>query len=411
IGVFARPEHPLALFLDDLQWLDAATLDLLEDLLTQTDVRHVLLIGAYRDNEVTAAHPLQRTLEAIRHAGARVQEIVLAPLARDDVGRLIAEALSCDQVRAASLAHLVHEKTAGNPFFAMQFLAALVEEGLLTFDHGAARWVWELTRIHAQGYTDNVVDLMIGKLSRLPVQTQQALQQLACLGNSAASDLLAMIFAEAQEALHSALPEAPRSGLVLHADGAYTFLHDRVQEAAYALIPEATRADAHLRIGRLLVSHTPPEKREEAIFEIVNHLNRGAALITSRDEREQLADLNLMAGKRAKASTAYASALTYLTTGEQLLPDDAWERLHELTFALELQRAECEFVTGELAVADERLIVLSNRGANETEQATVACLRIDLYTMTDLERAPGVGLEYLRRVGIEWPAHPGKEDA
>src|SRR5262249_20344334 len=158
---------------------------------------------------------------------------------------------------------------AGNPFFAMQFLAALVEEGLLTFDHGAARWVWELTRIHAQGYTDNVVDLMVGKLRRLPLKTQQALQQLACLGHSAASALLAMVFAEAQEGLHRALQEALRSGLVLHADGAYTFLHDRVQEAAYALRPEDARAEAHLRIGRRLAAHTPPEQREEAIFEIV----------------------------------------------------------------------------------------------------------------------------------------------
>ena len=202
-----------------------------------------------------------------------------------------------------------------------------------------------------------------------------------------------------------------RAELVTPQEGSYRFIHDRVQEAAYSLIPEESRAETHLRIGRLLVAHTPPEKREEAIFEIVNQLNRGVALITSRDEREQLAELNLIAGKRAKASTAYASALKYLTTGVGLLPDDAWERLHELKFALELHRAECEFVTGELALAEERLIVLSHRGADETEQATVACLRIDLYTMTDVERAVAVGLEYLRRVGIEWPAHPGKKDA
>ena len=182
--------------------------------------------------------------------------------------------------------------------------------------------------------------------------------------------------------------EAIRAELVTPQEDSYRFIHDRVQEAAYSLIPEESRAETHLGIGRLLVAHTPPEKREEAIFEIVNQLNRGVALITSRDEREQLAELNLIAGKRAKASTAYASALTYLTTGLGLLPDDAWERLHELKFALELHRAECEFLTGELALAEERLIVLSNRGADETEQATVACLRIDLYAMTDLERCP-----------------------
>ena len=173
LSVFARPEHPLALFLDDLQWLDAATLDLLEDLLTQPDVRHLLLIGAYRDNEVTSTHPLMRRLDAIRNAGALVQEIVLTPLTGEDVSRLIADSLYCDRERAASLAQLVLEKTDGNPFFVIQFLSALVEEGLLTFDHGAGRWSWDLTRIHAKGYTDNVVDLMVGKLSRLPIKTQE----------------------------------------------------------------------------------------------------------------------------------------------------------------------------------------------------------------------------------------------
>ena len=412
LAVFARPEHPLALFLDDLQWLDAATLDLLEDLLTQTDVRHVLLIGAYRDNEVTSAHPLMRTLDAIRNAGAPVQEIVLAPLAHEDVGQLIADSLYCDRERAAPLAELVHEKTAGNPFFVIQFLSALVEEGLLTFDHGAARWFWDLTRIHAKGYTDNVVDLMVGKLSRLPINTQEALQQLACLGNSAEFALLAMVREDSKEELHRDLQEALRTGLVLQSEGSYRFLHDRVQEAAYSLIPEAKRAEAHLRIGRLLAAHTPPEKREEAIFEIVNQLNRGAALITSRDEREQLAELNLIAGKRAKASTAYVSALSYLVAGAALLSDDGWEHRPDLMFALELHRAECEFLTGELAAAEARLTMLASRAADPVDQATVACLRIDLYTTLDRsDRAVDVCLTYLRHLGIEWSPHPTEEEA
>jgi serine/threonine protein kinase len=285
LGVFAREEHPLALFLDDLQWLDAATLDLLEDLLTRPDVRHVMVIGAYRDNEVNAAHPLVCTLDVIRHAGAIVQEIILAPLAREDLGRLLADALHCAAERVAPLAQLVHEKTAGNPFFAIQFVAALAEEGLLTFDHGDARWSWDLQRIHAKGYTDNVVDLMVGKLNRLPVETQKAIQQLACMGNSAEFARLAMVHEDSQGDMHGDLWEAVRTGLVFRSEGAYTFLHDRVQEAAYALIPADLRAAAHLRIGRLLAAHTPSEKREEAIFEIVNQLNRGAAL--SRHEKNR----------------------------------------------------------------------------------------------------------------------------
>jgi predicted ATPase len=189
--------------------------------------------------------------------------------------------------------------------------------------------------------------------------------------------------------------------LVEQLDGSYKFIHDRVQEAAYSLIPEASRAEANLRIGRLLAAHTSPDKREETVFDIVNHLNRGVALITSQEERENLAELNLIAGKRAKASTAYASALAYLVAGAALLAEGSWERRHELTFALELNRAECEFLTGELGAAEERLAVLSTRAANAVELATVACLRVDLYVTLDQSgRAVAVGLDCLRHLGI-----------
>jgi PAS domain S-box-containing protein len=412
LGVFARKEHPLALFLDDLQWLDAATLDLLEHLVTHSEVRHLLLVGAYRDNEISPSHPLVRTLETIRKAGALVQEISLAPLAREDLGRLIADTLSCEPDRAAPLARLVHEKTGGNPFFAIQFISALAEEGLLRFDHDAARWRWELDRLHAKGYTDNVVDLMVGKLTRLPVETQAALQQLACLGNVAEITMLSTVLGKSNDKVRSDLWGAVRLELVERLDGSYKFVHDRVQEAAYSLIPERLRAEAHLCIGRLLVVHTPAEKREEVIFEIVNQLNRGAALITSRDEREQLAELNLIAGRRAKTTTAYASALTYLTAGAALLPEDSWQRQHELTFALELHRAECEFLTGALAEAEQRLNVLTTRAASTVDRATVVCLCADLYTtLGQNARAIAVGLDYLRHLGIHWSPHPTEEEA
>jgi PAS domain S-box-containing protein len=411
IGVFARQEHPLALFLDDLQWLDAATLDLLKDLLTQSDLKHLMLIGAYRDNEVDGIHPLTRKLDAIRQAGARVQEIRLAPLARDDLRQVIVDALRCEPERAAPLAQLVHDKTGGNPFFALQFISALADEGLLRFDHDAARWRWEVDRLHAKGYTDNVVDLMVGKLTRLPTETQAALQQFACLGNIAEITMLSIVLGKSNEDVHSDLWDAVRLELVEHFEGSYKFIHDRVQEAAYSLIPERLRAGAHLRVGRLLAAHTPAERREEAIFDIVNQLNRGAALITSQDEREQLAELNLLAGQRAKASVAYASALTYLIAGAALLAEDSWECRHELTFALELNRAECEFLTGALAEAEQRLAALSSRAVNTVERATVACLRVDLYTTLDRsDRSIEVALDYLRRVGVAWSAHPTQDE-
>jgi PAS domain S-box-containing protein len=411
-GVFARPEHPLALFLDDLQWLDSATLEALEDLLTQADVQHLFVIGAYRDNEVDAAHPLARKLESIRKAGASINEIKLAPLSQENVAQLITDALQSAPERTLPLAQLIYNKTAGNPFFTLQFVSALEYERLLTFDHLHGSWSWDLDRIHAKGYTDNVVDLMIGKLIRLPAQTQTALQQLACLGNLAEITTLSIVLEMSEEQVNAALWESVRQELIEHLDGSYRFIHDRVHEAAYSLIPETGRAEAHLRIGRLLAAHTPREKRKEAIFEIVNQLNRGVALITSQDEREQLAELNLIAGKRAKASTAYASALNYLIAGATLLADDCWERWPELILALELHRAECEFLTGELATAEARLTMLSSRAANAIDQATVASLRVDLYTMLDRsDRAVDVCLAYLRHLGIDWSPHPPEEQA
>jgi PAS domain S-box-containing protein len=411
IGVFSRPEHPLVLFLDDLQWLDTATLDLLEDLLIGSDLQHLMLIGAYRANEVTSAHPLRHKLEAIGTADGKVTEITLAPLAPEHLQLLISEALRCDPERAASLAQLVHEKTGGNPFFAKRFIASLAEEGLLIFDHDAGRWSWDLGRIHAKGYTDNLVDLMVAKLTRLPVATQKAVQHLACLGNGAAVGTLSLVHGATEAELHSLLDEAIRAELLERGKDSYHFIHDRIQEAAYLLIPESMRPETHLRIGRLLAANMPPEQRQEAIYEIVNQLNRGALLITSDQEREQLAELNLIAAKRAKAATAYGSALNYLTTGEALLPEHSWERCHSLVFSIELNRAECEFLTGDLAAAETRLSTLSFRGRNLLDKSAVACLRTTLYTTLDrVSRAVEICLDYLREAGIAWSLHPTVEE-
>ncbi|MBV9878085.1 MAG: AAA family ATPase, partial [Verrucomicrobia bacterium] len=411
IGVFARAEHPLALFLDDLQWLDTATLDFLEDLTTQSEVQHLMVIGAYRDNEVDASHPLRRRLEKIRRAGAAVHEIVLVPLNRGDLTQLIVDSVQCEPQEAVPLAELIHEKTGGNPFFAIQFLSALAQEELLAFDHRDGRWSWDLSRIQAKGYTDNVGDLMVGKLNRLPVITQQTLEEFACLGNSAEVATLSIVHGTSEAEVHADLWEALRLELIGRTDGSYRFLHDRIHEAAYSLIPAELRGDAHLRIGRLLITATPIERREEAVFEIVSQLNRGAALISSPAERAQVAQLNVMAAKRAKESAAYTSALNYLSEGAAMLESDAWERHRQLTFELELHRAECEFLTGQCAAADERLTMLASRAADAVELATVTSLHIELYTTTGRsDRAVTICLQYLQHSDADWPHHPAAEE-
>ncbi|MDB6157503.1 MAG: histidine kinase [Gammaproteobacteria bacterium] len=412
LRVFADKNHPLAIFLDDLQWLDAATLKLLEHLITHPDVRHLLIIGAFRDNEVSASHPLMQTLDAIRGTEAVVREIVLAPLSVDDVTQFVADTLHCELAHAEPLARLLYDKTLGNPFFAIQFLTALAEEGLLGFDADAAAWVWDLPRIRAKGYTDNVVDLMVGKLKRLPDTTQERFKQLACLGNVAEIAALTLVQGLSEEEIHAALWHAVRTGLIFRQDGGYAFLHDRVQEAAYGLIPEAERPAIHLRIGRLLAGQTPSEKLKDNIFEIVNQLNRGAVLISSREERERVAELNLIAGERAKTSTAYASALTYFAAGRALLTaEESWQQRYGLMFALEFDRAECEFLSSQLPAAEQRLAMLAAHAATLVDSAKVACLRLELYTTLDRsDRGVELCLEYLRRIGVHWSSHPSKEE-
>jgi PAS domain S-box-containing protein len=411
LSVFATAEHPLALFLDDLQWLDTATLELLERLITDPEVRHVLLIGAYRDNEVSSSHPLMRMLAAIREAGAKPQEIVLVPLGLDDVERLVVDALHCAPNSAGLLAQLVHEKTGGNPFFTIQFIKELEEEGLLRFEPSAATWRWDIDRIHAKGYTANVVDLMVGKLSRFPNAMQESLKQLACLGNGAEFELLRTVFEDSIREMHDHLWEAVSAGLILRSENSYRFLHDRVQEAAYFLIPDEQRAQTHLRIGRILTESTPQERLEEAIFDIVNQLNRGSRLITDVGERERTADLNLIAGKRAKASTAYASALKYLQAGRSLLTDEAWDHNYDLIFPIESLIAECELLTADMAAAEGRLTTLARRARTRHDFAVVTRLQVTLYTTLDRsDRAIEVFLDYLRRNGTDWSSHPSRDD-
>ncbi len=359
VGAFARPGRPLVLFVDDLQWLDVATLDLVGDLVTRRDVSNLMLIGAYRANEVGPLHPLLSQLEAIRTARVPLDEVVLQPLRSLDIALLLAETLECGRARARPLATLVHAKTGGNPFFATQFIRMLNDEGLLAYDPHAAAWHWDIGRVRAKGLTDSVADLMATKLNLLPGGTRQVLQELACLGSAAELEILAVPFRRSAQEVIASLRPAIQAGLVARKGRSYAFVHDRVQEAAYGLGPSEDKPARHLRIGMALAEQITPEETNEKLYVIANQLNRGVTAVTNEVERERIIAINLSAGRHARTAAAYNAAIVYLKVAHQLLGDEAHPRCSPTAFAAALLRAECEFLVGHLDVAEAQLLVLS----------------------------------------------------
>src|SRR5712672_1856919 len=410
VCVFARAEHPLVIFVDDLQWLDPATLMLIEYLLLHPDTRHLLLIGAYRDNEVDSAHPLMLKLEALRRAGARLDQIVLGPLSVDNVDQLLCDTLRHAPDEMRPFAELVHRRSSGNPFFAGQFLTSLAEEALVEFDPSSRSWTWDLDAIGDKKFSDNPVDLMIGRLRRLAPEAQEALKLLACLGNHADFATLAKLRSESDEAMHASFRDAVLAGAAVPREGSYRFFHDRVQEAAYALIPTEGRAELHLRIARLLVAETEPERIAEKIYDLVNQLNLGSALISEWPEKVRAAELNLVAGRKAKASTAYAAASTYLAAGIAILSEDGWQRSYDLTLNLFLERAECEILSSNLEQAAGLVEVLLVKARSKIDHAEICRLRIMLQ-LRQGNYAPAVrtALECLRTFGVDLPDSPTPE--
>ena len=409
VGAFARPEHPLVLFVDDLQWLDRASLAVLRDLATHDEAMHLLLIGAYRQNEVGPTHPLSATLSAIRDVSF-VQEIEVAPLRWEDIGALISDALHQGRDRTQPLADVAHEKTGGNPFFVIQFLHELADERCLAFDFSTGAWTWDLEQINAKGYTENVFELLAGKLDRLSATTRDALRDLAFL-NVGRTGFLSIARGYSESELHAALAEATKSGFVTRGADGYAFCHDRIREAAYALAPESERAAVHLRIGRSLLAKLPQSDASDKVFDVVGQLNSGAALVTSAAERLRIAEVNLLAGRRARATSAYQSALMHLATGETLLSDEHWALHYALRFPLALYRAECEFLTGDLAAAEERLSQLWKHAVGPADLSAVTCLRMAVCTTLDrTDRAVEIGLEQLRIFGVHLSVHPGAEE-
>jgi PAS domain S-box-containing protein len=408
LGVFTRPQRPIILFLDDLQWADPASLALLEDLPIRP-VPHLLVIVAYRDADVTPAHPLAPVLERVRDAGTRTLDVALAPLAPEHLGRLIADTFHCSREAAAPLARLLHAKTGGEPFFAIQFLTTLQQDGLIELDPAAGGWRWDVDRIAARDYTDNVVELMLDKLRRLPEATRALMTLAACIGTRSDGATLALISGRGIDEVDETLRIAVHEGLMLRTDS-YRFLHDRIRQAAYSLTPEERRADLHARLGRILLAQASPEERAEGPFEIAVHFVLGASCVADPEERAEVAQLLLACGCRAKASAAYQGAAVLLATATSLLPDRSWEDRHDLAYRLDLERADCAWLIGQFAEAAQLLATLLDRARTTIERLAVHAIQIKLHTIRgELALAIDSGVRGLGLVGFAVSAHPSAE--
>ncbi|MDZ7950748.1 AAA family ATPase [Nostoc sp. DedQUE09] len=419
VRVFCSKEHPLVIFLDDLQWIDSATLKLIELILLDEQTQDLFLIGAYRDNEVHPTHPLVLTLLELRNKGAVLQEITLAPLTLEPLSQLIAETLGRNIDTVRSLAQLVLRKTEGNPFFVGEFLRMLYSENLLIFNAKQLSWQWDIAQIQAQNITDNVVELLLIQLKKLPEETRQILRLAACVGAEFDLETLAIACEKSPKVISLDLLAAINAGLIqplseldenlLVQD--YKFLHDRVQQAAYALIDESHKQVVHLQIGRNLLEKTLPEQLSARLFEIVDHLNCGTELISEQSQRNEIAKLNLQAGQKALAATAYEAAFKYFNIGLKLLDAESWQREYDLTLVLHSEAAEAAYLSGHFDEMERLAEAVLNRAKTVLDTVKVYDSRIQAWMSWGAPKeALKTGLEVLQRLGISLVEAPSQLD-
>ncbi|MFW9263035.1 trifunctional serine/threonine-protein kinase/ATP-binding protein/sensor histidine kinase [Nostoc sp. CALU 546] len=448
--IFTSAEHPLVMFLDDLQWADSASLKLMQ--LLMADTGHLFIIGAYRDNEVNPAHPLMLTLSEIQKNQATINTITLTPLSQSQINQLVADTLKSTENLALPLSQLVYQKTKGNPFFATQFLKALHEENLIQFNLELGCWQCDLSKINQQALTDDVVEFMALQLEKLPLATQNILKLAACIGNQFELTTLAIVSEHSEVETAANLWKALQEGLILpigdvykfyqqeslvtctersrsishlslvdsqkqmtNDNGqmtvSYKFLHDRVQQAAYSLIPDDQKQTTHYQIGQLLLQQISAQARVDRIFEIVNQLNHGTVLITQPTQREELASLNLIACRKAKTSTAYQAAREYATVGLSLLSENAWQQQYEMTLALYELAAEVAMLNGNFEAMEQLIDVVIQQARSLPEKVNVYCIRIQSHiSQSKLTSAIAIAQPILQQLGVTFPETPTPSD-
>ncbi|HLO89506.1 MAG TPA: AAA family ATPase [Nostocaceae cyanobacterium] len=440
VQIFAAKEHPLVLFLDDLQWADSASLKLMQLLLCESNTQHLLLIGAYRDNEVSSAHPLILTLEEIAKARVDVNTIILKTLCLKDLNHLVADTLNCPLDIAIPFTELILQKTKGNPFFSHQFIKSLYEDGLIVFNSNKQYWQCDIFRVRELSLSDDVVEFLAKQLQKLPLTSQEVLKLAACIGNQFDLATLAIVNNKSQSETADDLWKALQEGLIIPTNEVYKFfreqsqtqhvhnnellenngiqleinykfLHDRVQQAAYFLIPEDQKKSTHLNIGQLLLKNTPKAKQEERIFDIVNQLNYGVELINSREELDELARMNLIAGRKAKTSTAYTTAVKYFSLAIELLAEDCWQNHYHLTLALYEEACDAAYLCGEFDQMEKFAEKVIHSGKSLLDKVKVYEIKIQACIVQNkLAEAVKIAFYVLQLIDIKFPEAPTQSD-
>ncbi len=420
VQVFSSEEHPLVMFLDDLQWADLSTLKLLEILLCDNEIKYMMFIGGFRDNKVDETHPLTYAINNLQRENITVNHIFLKPLGVDEIKQLLAETLHCDLEEVTPLSEMSLQKTEGNPFFLNQFLYSLYRNDLITFDRNESKWKWDLYGIQNAGITDNVVELVSDRIQKFPKNTQEVLKLAACIGSQFDLKTLSIVYGKSMKETYDDLWEALKEGLVVvfgdvysfivEAEGSnlvYNFTHERIQQSAYSLIEKEFRKEIHLKIGRLMLSSINWQKDEEKILDIVNQLNMGIELVTDEFERKEIAILELLAGKRAKKANAYQESYKYLQIAIELMKAFSFNDYYELLIALYIESAEIASLIGDFQSVDEYTYIVLKNSNEVLDKVKAYEVKIAAFWAQNMiVQAVDTALIALKLLGIRFPRKP-----
>lgn len=408
VSAISTKSHPLVIFIDDLQWADSGSLNLLQSLITDSDNSHFLFIGAYRDNEVTPSHPFMITVENIRQENIPIFDLKIHNLTFPDLYELIGDTLDKSPKSVEDFTNLVLEKTQGNAFFVTQFLKSVYLDGWLEFDWSSCEWTYDLMQIKEANITENVVELMASRILKIPVATREVLMLAACFGNKFDLETLILIFGQDEHYCYEALKPAIGDGLILpRGDNRFKFAHDRIQQAVYGLIPNEEKDQTHLKIGRQFIKGASAEYLEDFLFDITNQLNQGIRLIQSEKERESLCNLNLRAGKKAKESSAFRLAFDYFVTGISLLPEDSWKKDYQLTIQLHALTGETSYLNGDFKEMNQMITLVLANASSLIDKVKSYEIRILAFKAENkLIEAINTGLEFLEQLGEKFPKKP-----